>query len=245
MGHDLATKQQKIVLSGTGRKSAGACTPPLRPSVHKGWGLSRASAGWSQGFLGPRGSSPWGGLRREARPGWGASSSCRPGLPRAGSPRRSPPLWLSPPGKSERGGKRGRAPPHPQGEGGGGKPGTSCGDQAMPPALACLAPPCPTFSPLLGRAVPTVLSNSTQSCFPTFWGLKVQVRRSWFSSQPAKGDGDRWRRAGSREASSLSLQPSLLPPRRSPATRTPAAPRTPWGLTHPRAGLVSPFRRCY
>ena len=56
-----------------------------------------------------------------------------------------------------------------------------------------------------------------QSCFPTFWGLKVQVGFSWLSSQPAKGDGGRkaWRgvrRAGSREARLSPSSPKPPPP---------------------------------
>ena len=67
---------------------------------------------------------------------------------------------------------------------------TEAWSEAMVMGLACLS------SGLAGGRISTrfisslafspkqiVLSNSFESCLPSFWGLTVQVRFSWFSSQ--------------------------------------------------------------
>ena len=86
----------------------------------------------------------------------------------AGYLRGSSPLWLSRPSKSERV-DNSRAPRHPRAR-----------DSPAPSSVAGRVP-----APRLG-GTPTVLSNTLQSCFPSLCCLKVQVRFSWFSSQPRR-----------------------------------------------------------
>lgn len=168
----------------------------------------------------------------------------------AGSPRHSPSSLAFSPRGNLRGVEKGTGSVlTPRARGGGGKPlapgvGTRQTCRLLPACLAKFTlPPAP--SPLLGRAAPTVLSNSAQSCFPTFWGLKVQVGLSWFSSWPAGTGRQRAEEGGLPERRPLSPSSPLSSPRDVPCRQDTRCSEDTLGLTHPRAGPGSPFRRCY
>lgn len=87
-------------------------------------------------------------------------------------------------------------------------------------ACSCVSgqvPPCPLPRPLLPRKSGTHRGTQQQRTvlLPHLLGFEGPSRPPWFSSQPAKGQGDRGRREGSRRGVlSLPLQPSLSSPRR-------------------------------
>lgn len=71
-----------------------------------------------------------------------------------------------------------------------------------------LAPPLgPARRPPRRARTPTVLSSTLQSCSPSFCGLKVQVRFSWFSSQPGRAGGLRGGAPSSRRPSPRGTRP--------------------------------------